>query len=426
MLRRRQREKVMIIKKNIAVKRLYSIALLWTFSLSLFLVQLIPSIQAAPSIPESFIESPVSEPNIDVLTYSPMLGVINNNLPITFTHRTPESTEELLAINDEVKKVLDFYVRPIVDIEKRAKMLHLILFGKQFLRIRYNNGPTKTAQQTFDTRSGNCLSHASLYIASARYLGMRAKFQSVKIPEDWQQEKDYFSVPGHVNAMISSSQGKIVAEFIETFFETDMRKMKTKKISDKEALALYYNNIGIEALILEDRPSALTYLKKAIEINNQDATFWSNLGVFYIGEKNYPEAEKAYLEARAIEKNNLTVLTNLYLLYKRTNNIEKADIFAERVRRYQMRNPYFMATLAKKKLQSKNYNEAISLLKKAIKKKPNEENFHLLLSQAYFENNQYSKSIHTLKQAKAEFTGTESNKLQDKLSNLEAYYHQHQ
>lgn len=328
---------------------------------------------------------------------------------------------ELLEINDEVKKLLDQHVRPTRDKARRAEKLHDFLFTEAGLNIQYNSDHTRTAQETFDLRTGNCISHAALYIASSRHVGMKARFQSVDVPRSWEKEDDFFIVPGHVNAVIRLPFGKrAIAEFISTYYYYfDEDKFKEEVISDERALADFYNNLGMEAMRDRDYAKSIAYLNKSLDLEDHNDAVWSNLGVVYKFIGAYDLAEQAYLKALRINKRNISTIKNLYILYHETGRRDDAQQFAKKVERDNRKNPYFLARMAETDMKLGDYDSALSNINRSIKIDPEEETFYVTLAQIYLEKGDIDRSIEAMNKA-AEFSKNVVNDYPRKLEMLQA------
>ena len=70
------------------------------------------------------------------------------------------------------------------------------------LDFDYEPSLTLTAADTFNHRTGNCLSFTAMFIAMAREAGLKAWFQEVKLPPEWSSVNDTFLVSMHVNAVV--------------------------------------------------------------------------------------------------------------------------------------------------------------------------------------------------------------------------------
>lgn len=291
---------------------------------------------------------------------------------------------DILAINQEIKDFLDQQVRPIPGLRERAFMLHNLLFRPYYLGITYDDSQTYTAQETFDKGAGNCISHASLFVAAARYVGLKAKFQVVEVPRDWVQSEDYYIVPGHINVAVYIPGNKITVEFSDVYLAQHTQFFKSKAVSDTRALAEYYNNRGMEAMQLKDYLSAIAYMQKSLKTHRNSGFVWSNLGVVYKINGHMAEAQQAYERGLKLDKRNLSIINNAYILYYQTGQLDKAQSLAAKVESYSKKNPYYLAKLASADINLHNYKQAVTKLKRAISKKPEEPAFHFTLSHVYY------------------------------------------
>ena len=322
---------------------------------------------------------------------------------------------DMLAINETVKQLLDENVKHIRHKELRTKFLHKYLFTEEGLNIQYSEDVTLTAQETFDQGKGNCLSLASLYIASARYVGLNAKFQNVAVPRSWKEGNGFYVIPGHVNVSVHIEPGaRAIVEFVSTYIP---KEIPGDKISDNYALAQYYSNLGAEHLSRREIGPAIAYLVKSVNTSKKVAHAWSNLGVAYRLNKQYLLAEQAYLNALAIDKRDMSTVNNLYKLYKQTEQHHKAEKYAERVARYARKNPYYLARLAVSDMEVGDLNSALKKMKKAIKLNPDEHKFYATLAAVYFKQERFKDAEKTMKKARDIALGeSEKNTYQEKLN----------
>lgn len=316
------------------------------------------------------------------------------------SHGISISDIDILAISDELKNALDAQIRPIRNQENRTNKLHDLLFGPNGIgyNIKYNAEKTYTADETFKTLRGNCISLSSLFVASARYVGLKAQFQTATVPRDWEKEDSFYVVPGHVNVAITlANREGILVEFLGTYRS---KNLKSKKISDERALAEYYNNIGMEFLTEGKYGHAVAYLEKSTKTYSKLAFTWSNLGVAYKKQKQYIKAEAAYSKALDLSPNDQSTIKNLYVLYSATDQKDKAKKYKELANNYAKKNPYYLAKLAAQSYNTHDYKTAQKLLRKAIKKKPEEEIFHFQIARTYFKQGKLKKAETHLTKAK--------------------------
>lgn len=304
--------------------------------------------------------------------------------------RLPE-TPDLLYLSDEVKVILDEKIKPIRDQYKRTEALHFLMFSPENWKISYNQFKTLSAQDTYIQREGNCLSLSTLFIAAARHVGLRARFQQVNISPTWQKMDNYFLVPGHINALVYIPKERIHVEFLRTFFETEFELENTKVLNDKQAMAEYHNNISVEHFIEKRYPQAIAHAQKSISIQPDLDFLWSNMGVIQKFTGNTIAAEKSYRQAIKLNKRNFSALTNLYIILSEKNKTIEAEKIAKQVVKYSKKNPYYLAKLAQTNLQQKQAKTALKHLNKAIKINNKVALFYHLKAQAYSQLGKHEK-----------------------------------
>lgn len=295
------------------------------------------------------------------------------------------STDSYLALPDELVNILDTHVATLPLSRSRAAAIHNVLFGEQYFAIQYDNEQTKTAAETFLTRSGNCLSLAALYVAAARRVGLNAVFQRVDVPLQWESADDFNLVYGHTNVLVKLRSRNITVELVDLYPAEESKNFPSTPLSDTQALASYYNNRGAELLKQGHREIADQAFNKALDLYATYSDAWVNRGVLAKLTGDFVSAEQAYLNGYKYNKRNLSALNNLFALYRQIGEQKKADQIAARLHKHQMKNPFYLASAAHQRIQQKqDVGTAIKWLEKAIKIKPNEAEFHKLLAQALY------------------------------------------
>ena len=306
---------------------------------------------------------------------------------------------DLLGLNDQVKALLDKKIKPIKNRYQRTEALHALMFSSDGLNISYSPDRTFTAQQTYDYRSGNCLSLASLFIASARYVGLDASFQVVNVPPDWENRGDFYVIPGHANALVKLPKDHVHVEFLRAFYEAEFMIDESTPISDKRALAEYHNNIAMELFTIGDFTTADKHLKRSVQLESRLDFVWSNFGVARKYQGDTSEAERFYRKATKLNRKNFSAWTNLYVLLKEQDRLEEAEKIEKKVMRHSRKNPYYMAKLAEADLKMGNNLEALQKSKKAIKLNGKEGKFYHLKARALQGLGEYEQALRALTEA---------------------------
>lgn len=290
-------------------------------------------------------------------------------------------TDDILALNVTMRSMVDTFVKPVRGKENRASALYNLMFGVDKFGLKYDNSLTKTAIETIESGSGNCVSLANAFVAMARYAGLEAYYLDVKVPESWRRESDVYYQLKHVSAVVKAAPRDYLG--IEYQWMGALSTVKPRLVDDEEAFAVFYSNRGIELLTQDRVDAAIAHLEYAVELNPKSADNWSNLGVAYRRVNRLDEAEQAYLQALKQDKSDLTALSNLAILYRLTGREELATKYNTRLERHRRQNPYYLIDLAKDEMNTGNYEQALKHARKAIDKYEDEHEFYFVAAQIY-------------------------------------------
>lgn len=307
---------------------------------------------------------------------------------------------DLHHLTDDIKHLLDVEVAPVASKKQRFIKLHDVLYKPHYLNLMYNANGTYTAAETFRKGSGNCISHANLFVAAARYVGLKAYYQSVEVPLEWRPRQGFYELPGHVNVVLKLGHYNATVEFNQAVFdEYDITSLKKKIISDARAKAEFYNNLGVDALSQNQFTQAKAYFEKAIETDKKSDISWSNMGVVLKKLGEFEKAELAYLEAIAINRKNKSAMKNLFVLYTQIGDEQNAETYRRDVEKYARKNPYYLEKLAKRAIDTQDYKLATKLYKKAIRIYEMESSFYHGLALSYYHQNKIRHAQKALNQA---------------------------
>lgn len=288
---------------------------------------------------------------------------------------------DMLALDDEIIAYLDANVSTQGSDREIVERLQQLLFDPEYLNIQYDEVKTRTAIEAFNDREGNCLSVVSLYIAMARHFGLDAQFQTVKVRPRWDLRGELLVISEHINAVGRFGQSTYyVVDFTP---EITVQQLTSSTISDLESRALYFNNLGVESLILEDFDKSLGFFKNALWIDPTLSIAWNNIGTAYsrAGEKEL--AEYAYMKAYFIDNTNAIAINNLVKYYYNIGDYERSNRYAKAVQRFNNKNPYYHYTMGNVAYSEADYELAKSHYLNAIRRKEVEPVFYLALSKTY-------------------------------------------
>ena len=286
-----------------------------------------------------------------------------------------------LFIGPEIKALVDRELAGIRGEEERVEKLQEILYAENFLNFAYSEKKTHTAQEAFLAREGNCLSVMNLYVAMARYAGVDANFQTVYVRPSWDRRGDVLVLSQHINATGRFNvQRRYVVDFTP---EIALQQLTSAIISDREARALYFNNLGVEAHIAGEVDKALAYYKNALFLNEQLSISWNNIGAIYNRLGQVGLAEYSYQMAFRTDNRNSSAINNLVKFYRNQGQYGLARQYAEAIVRFNEMNPYYHFAMGRLAYSEADLDEARQLFRRAIRLKELEPDFHLALAQVY-------------------------------------------
>ena len=250
------------------------------------------------------------------------------------------------------------------------------------LNFEYDPMVTLTADEAFRLQKGNCIAYSAMYIAMARKSGIPAWFQEVNVPPQWSSVNDTLLVGKHINVMVLDRTKDYTVDVSSRARET---LEETRRLSDSEALAQYYNNLSVNALIFGNLPVAYAYVRKALELDPQKVYLLSNLGIILKRNGQIEDAIQVFENALQYDPDELVPLNNLYTIYEARGDTVAAEDMRKRVERHRSRNPYYLHYLAETLMAERRYHEAIDLLQRAIRIEDEEYRFHYALAQSQYE-----------------------------------------
>lgn len=287
-----------------------------------------------------------------------------------------------LYLSDEIKHWVEDRVGADPRSDKYlATVLQELLYDENRLNIRYSDKKTYTAVEVFHAGKGNCLSVMNLYVALARHVGIDASFQTIKEVPAWDRRNDLLVLSQHINVT-----GRIgpreyyVADFTP---QIALQRDTEDVISDAAARALYFKNLGVEALIAGDAEQGLAYIKNALFIDPENSEAWNNLGAVYLRLGDKVMAEFSFHYALETDRSNVNAMNNLTKFYRRQGDEALANSFERAAERLNQRNPYFVYDQGMDAYVEGDYETARTYFRRAIELHRYDVEFHYALAGAH-------------------------------------------
>jgi len=206
----------------------------------------------------------------------------------------PVEAVDILELDKDIASFLVRHVSPRQNPSQQVADLMDAVFGKKGLRIKYDSNATLTATGTFEARAGNCMSFTILFVAMARHIGLDAYFKEVSEVISWDRRGEVIVRNQHMIVEVEIENGHKVVDFLP---EAEKRYRAVRRISDERALAHYYNNLGVEALAVNEPQRALRFFDLALGADEGFGYGWTNAGVAHRRAGDFEAAEKNHLKA---------------------------------------------------------------------------------------------------------------------------------
>ncbi|MDB2444503.1 hypothetical protein N9X66_05065 [Gammaproteobacteria bacterium] len=286
-----------------------------------------------------------------------------------------------LQINQEIRVLVDKAVQDEDENEGRLRKLLLLLYGSDGLALRYAPEVTHTAIESFAAKQGNCLSVMNLFVAMARYAGIDANFQTVKVRPNWDRRGNLVVLSQHINATGRfGPHRRYVSDFTP---EVSLQQFTSTTLTDVQARSLYFTNIGVEALIEGNSEEALDFLKNALFLDPDSSVAWNNIGAIYSDLGNSELTEFSYKMSVLKDSNSMSAIGNLAKFYRKNGQLARAKQYDRAIERFNETNPYFFYSQGSAALSDDNFVLAEELFLKAVSLMRFEPVFYQALSRLY-------------------------------------------
>jgi len=306
-------------------------------------------------------------------------------------------TPQLLELNEEMRSFVDRYVLSARSDRQRLNLLHRALTSRGLAAIEYDPDADGTAIDAFDNRRANCLSYAHLFISMARYAGLDARYHSLELRPEWRRHGQRVSLGRHVNVLVTLRRREQYVVDIDPVALADVAERAV--LSDREAFALYHNNLAMNQLLGEQVVGAYRQSVKALQLSPATDFLWVNLGAIYRRAGQDLAAEQSYLRALDLNSASASAMNNLYVLYSAQGDRERASHWEKEVSRHRRRNPFYYMNLGTKAERAGELEVALQHYLHAIELHEEDSDFYFRVAKLYLEMQQPEESMRYLRMA---------------------------
>jgi Tfp pilus assembly protein PilF len=264
------------------------------------------------------------------------------------------------------------------------------LYQKGELSLEYDSTLTRTAAQTFEAKSGNCLSLVIMTAAFAKQLNMQVQYQNVIVDETWSRNAGLYFASSHVNITIGrrahdflrgyDPQRVLTVDFIPSF---EAAKYRTLPLDETTIVAMYMNNRAAEALATGRPDDAYWWARESIKQHPQYLSAFNTLGVVYQRRGDNAMAELVFREALLREPNNLIVKNNLVPVLAALGKTDESHALAAEVARVEPYPPFHFYELGMKAIAAGDNQRAKEMFQREVARSPYYDEFHFWLAVAH-------------------------------------------
>jgi len=267
----------------------------------------------------------------------------------------PLSLLAAIEPSDEMKSWAQTVVPPSSSAGQRADRLLSELLHRKENPLRYRAGDTVSVAEAWQEGFANCLTFSLLYVQLAREIGLDAYHLRVREVERFDREGDLVVAVGHVTAAIGHGPQRHILEFSDRPIRP---YHDVSPISDRAALALFYSNLGAEAVRRGERERAVETLSWATRIDEDLPDVWVNFGVSLRREGDPEGAERAYRRAIELDRGFIPAYHNLTQLLDRQGRRDEANALLAAAAHESLRNPWAALGLGDLALRAGRLDEA--------------------------------------------------------------------
>ena len=323
-----------------------------------------------------------TNPHADALAQLAPLQFDGRSIPVAQVE-SMAPTPDLLALDDNMREFVETYTKGLRSHRQRMHGLHQSIKSNAILGVKYQPNAEGKADDVFYRGTANCLSYAHLFIALAREAGLDASYQWVKIRPQWSRVGERVAVRLHVNATVNLRHGQQYTVDIEPLQPS--HTTGTRELSDTDAVALYHNNIAMDALAGNEIDLAWAHAVRALQLSPAMSLLWVNIGAIYRLAGQHAEAEGSYLYALQLSPSDRSAMNNLVVLYNIEGREEDSAYWSNKVARYRRNNPYYHAWLGDKAGEADDWPQALMHYNDALRLSPLESRLQYAVGLIYFQ-----------------------------------------
>lgn len=286
------------------------------------------------------------------------------------------------------------------------------------IRVTFDASATRTAAQTFEARSGNCLSLALLTATLAEELGLAVEFREVLIDTQWSRLAGMHVGNTHVNLALGprqspfSRQQSTARQSVIDFLPPEaVRDLPARRLDRQRVLAMYLNNRAAEWLVQGDLATAHAWSLAALAEDPAYPVSYNTLGVVFQRHGRSDLAERAWRQGLALSPEHPALLANLAAALRSQGRATEALPLETVLTRVEGTAPFTHLAQGLAALRAGDPAAARGWLLKELARDPDYHEIHFALAQAELQLGRPAQALVHLQRASAESTRPELRSL---------------
>ena len=339
------------------------------------------------------------------------------------------SAADVFALSPEMKHFLSTEIA--VELRSKGAQRGLVdaLTGMSRLRLEYDSAITRNAAQTFDARSGNCLSLVIMSAAFAKELGLPVTYQRVSVEEGWSRTGNLLFFNGHVNLNLGKRESGARIVYDDSYLMTidflppeDTRLQRTRAIGEETIVAMYMNNRAAESLARGRLDDAYWWARESVLHDPKFLSSHNTLGVIYRRHGNLQEAEQVLRYVLEREADNVDIMSNLALVLNDQGRRAEAQLLTLRAEKIQPYPPFYFFNQGQEAMRRRDFKAAKEMFAREVERAAHYHEFHFWLAIACFSLQEFEQARSEMALAMQNSTTRKDHELYAaKLDRIKAY-----
>lgn len=266
------------------------------------------------------------------------------------------------------------------------------LYRKDGLKLDYDSAMTRTAQQAFEARSGNCLSLAIMTGALAKELNLKVQYQRISVEDSWSRSGTLYFSSNHVNLVLGEQhldnpQGYNTKQFFTVDFIpiSEHERDQAEPISENTIIAMFLNNRAAEMLSQDRVDDAYWWARQALRQDNTFLNAYNTLAVIYQHHGDIAAGERLLRHGLQQSPDNKVLMFNLAQSLEEQGRLAEARPLRTRLAQLEPYPPFHFFNLGQEAMRVGDYAKARNLFQRELDRSPDYHEFHFWLAVAAYQ-----------------------------------------